>query len=243
MSQGTRRIQDAVLEMYLASALDDSARARVEAALADSEVDRARLAELRADSEAFLLHHPPAAFAARLEPARRKEERRWLPWLGAALAASAAVFGGVLLRPVADTSGPEYVAKGGVVLTVYRRGAEGGVPVRTDEALGQGDALQFEVKAGTRGYVAVLSRDGAGHVTVYYPYGGDAAAAYVPDQPLLPGAIELDGTPGTEELYALFSPEPFTLGAAVKALESGAALEPGLPATVRVARASLAKRP
>jgi hypothetical protein len=243
MSQGARRVQDAVLEMYLASALDEPARARVERVLAESEVDRARLAELRADSEAFLLSHPPAAFAARLEPARRRTERRWLPWLGTALAASAAVFGGVLLRPVVETPEPEYVAKGAVTLTVYRRQAGGGVPVQPGEALGAGDALQFEVKAGTSGYVAVLSRDGAGHVTVYYPYGGDAAAAYVPGQPLLPGAIELDGTPGTEQLYALFSPEPFTLGGAVKALESGAALEPVLPGTVRVARASLAKRP
>ncbi|WP_257461704.1 DUF4384 domain-containing protein [Archangium lipolyticum] len=245
MSQGARRVQDAVLEMYLASALEPEARARVEEELASSEADRERLAELRADSAAFLLRQPPAAFAARVEPEPRKERRRrWGVLLGAALATSAvAVFGGVLLRPVVETPEPEYTAKGSLVLGVYRNQAGRGVPVGPGETLGEGESIQFEVKAGASGYVAVLSRDGAGRVTVYYPYGGDAAVAYTPGQTLLPGAIELDGTPGTEALYALFSPEPFALGAAVKALESGAPLEPALPGSVRVARALLTKRP
>ncbi|QRN97211.1 DUF4384 domain-containing protein [Archangium violaceum] len=244
MSQGGRRIQDAVLEMYLASALEPEARARVDEELASSEADRERLAELRADSAAFLLRQPPAAFAARLEPEPRKERRRWRVLLGAALAMSAAaVFGGVMLRPVVEAPGPEYAAKGSLVLGVYRNQAGGGVPVGPGETLGEGESIQFDVKADASGYVAVLSRDGAGRVTVYYPYGGDAAVAYVPGRSLLPGAIELDGTPGTEALYALFSPEPFTLGAAVKALESGAPLEPALPQSVRVARTQLTKRP
>jgi hypothetical protein len=248
MSQGARRIQDAMLERYLASALDEAARVWVERQLEASEVDRARLAELRADSEALLLRHPPAAFAARLEAAGRGPGRAWRRWglvLGPVLAASLAVFGGVLLVGPGgvESPGPEYVAKGGVVFGVYRQRAEGGVPLRPGEVLGEGDVLQFEVKAGASGYVAVLSRDGAGRVTVYYPYGGDAAVAHAPGQPLLPGAIELDGTPGTEQLYALFSPEPFALGAAVKALESGQPLEPVLPQAVRVARTRLDKKP
>ena len=242
MSQGARRLRDAVLEMYLASALDAEARARVEAVLAGSEADQARLAELRADAEALLVSHPPAAFAARVEPAPRGEGWRWGVWLGAVLAAClTAVFSGVAPRPVEPS--PEYAAKGGPLLEVYRLREGGGVPVWPGERLGAGDSLQFGVKAGTRGYVAVLSRDGVGQVTVYYPYGGDAAVAYAPGQPLLPGAIELDATPGTEELYALFSPEPFALGSAVKALESGAPLEPALPRAVRVARSQFTKQP
>lgn len=241
MSQGERRVKDAVLEMYVASALDEEARAKVEAALEESEADRARLAELRADSAAFLLQHPPAAFAARLEPG--KQVPRWSVFAGAALAALAlAVFAGVLLmRPVAGP--PEYAAKGGPVLEVYRKQGDSAVPVRPGDTLGAGETIQFDVKAGASGYVAVLSRDGAGHVTVYYPYGGDAAAAYTPGQSLLPGAIELDGTPGAESLYALYSPEPFTLSEAVKALESGTPLERALPPAVRVTRGGFTQKP
>ncbi|AKJ08376.1 uncharacterized protein DUF4384 [Archangium gephyra] len=242
MSQQGRRLQDAVLDMYLTGSLDPEARGRVESVLEGSEADRARLAELRADSEAFLVRHPPAAFVARLEPAPRGSTRRWGLLLGPALAACvAAVL--VALPPRPEEAPPAYVAKGGLVLGVYRLREGTGVPVEPGETLAAGDALRFEVKAGANGYVAVLSRDGAGRVTVYHPYGGAAAVAYTPQQPVLPGSIELDGTPGAEELYALFSPEPFALAPAVEALSSGTPLESALPGAVRISRARFDKRP
>ncbi|AKJ02972.1 regulatory LuxR family protein [Archangium gephyra] len=61
MSKGARRIPDPLLECYLVESLDDEARAEVEAVLAESEADRARLTELRDESAAFLVHHPPSA--------------------------------------------------------------------------------------------------------------------------------------------------------------------------------------
>lgn len=65
MTAEARHIPDALLERYLTDSLDAAERARLEATLADSRQDQARLAELRADSEAFLLRHPPDSLVAR----------------------------------------------------------------------------------------------------------------------------------------------------------------------------------
>jgi anti-sigma factor RsiW len=70
---------DALLERYLAGALDEESRARVETLLADSAAARARLEELRADSAAFLLLHPPGPLVAHFKEERR---RSWWQWSG-----------------------------------------------------------------------------------------------------------------------------------------------------------------
>lgn len=233
-----RRLPDALLERHLADALDAPTRARLEATLAESPEDRTRLEELRADSAAFLLQHPPGPLVARFEAERRPAWwRRWPTLLAPALAVAAAVLL-VVLYPREDP----YSVKGDVVLVVHRKVGDTSAPVRPEELLVPGDALRFEVRVGKDGYVAVLGRDARGTVTVYHPYGGAEAAPYSAAQPLLPTAIELDETPGTEELYALSSTSPFRLEGAVRALEEGHSLEETVPARVKVGRARISKR-
>ena len=72
---GARRIPDPLLECYLVGSLDAEARAEVEAALAESEADRARFAELRADSAEFLVQHPPGLLVERFEASRQAWSR------------------------------------------------------------------------------------------------------------------------------------------------------------------------
>lgn len=67
MNVGARRIPEPLLECYLVGSLDAEARAEVEAVLARSEADQTRLAELRAESEAFLVQHPPEPLIERFE--------------------------------------------------------------------------------------------------------------------------------------------------------------------------------
>ncbi len=67
MSTGMRRISEPLLECYLVDSLEAEARAQVEALLAESEADRARLEELRAESAAFLLRQPPGPLVQRFE--------------------------------------------------------------------------------------------------------------------------------------------------------------------------------
>jgi len=82
MSPHNRRIPDLMLERYLADAMDAKARRQVEALLAESPADAARLAELRANSEAFLQRHPPEGMLAHLRTLNLSAEQR-VPLVGA----------------------------------------------------------------------------------------------------------------------------------------------------------------
>ncbi|HZH79615.1 MAG TPA: OmpA family protein [Archangium sp.] len=67
MNAESRRVTDPLLEFYLVESLDAEARAQVEAVLAESAADRKRLQELRAESAAFLVQHPPGPLVERFE--------------------------------------------------------------------------------------------------------------------------------------------------------------------------------
>jgi hypothetical protein len=241
MSTGPRRITEPELEFYLVGALDAEARARVEAVLAESEADRARLEELRAESAAFLVQHPPGPLVERFEVS----QRRWRRGLMAAqltpvLAMAAAVMLVVLFPPTEDL----YTTKGGVALTLHRKRGEGSARVTPGETLLSGDLMRFEVRSEeTSGYVAVVSRDAAGVVTVYYPYEGPRAVPYDAKESVLPGAIELGDGDGEEVVYALFSSKPFTLDWAVAALKEGKDLASAAPKGVSVGHSSFVVRP
>lgn len=229
MTSEARRIPDALLERYLADALPLEAKAHLEATLANSTGDQARLAELRADSAAFLLRRPPSVIVKRFEDAQRRTPRwRWSTLLIPVLAAAAVIL--MLLRP---TEGP-YTVKGPPVVVLHRKTANGSVEVSPDVPLAPGDDIRFEVKASASGFLAVLSRDAKGTITVYYPYGGEAAAPYDAHQPLLPGAISLDDTLGREDVYALHSTRAFNLAWALEALQAGRPLEEVAPRSISV---------
>ncbi|MDX2015892.1 MAG: hypothetical protein SFW67_37205 [Myxococcaceae bacterium] len=213
MSAPRRPPPDALLERYLANDLSPEARATIDAALAESPEVRARLEALRADSAAFLIKHPPGPLAARLAPPRR----RWLLWLPVALASAAAALVVVLLQPAEDES----TTKGSITVMAFRQTADGGVqPLPAGARVRAGDKVRFRVTA-PDGYVAVLSRDGAGTVSTYFPYGGATAAAFDSKQPLLPVAIALDAVEGRELVWAVHGPTAFSLAPLVKQLEAG----------------------
>ncbi|MHB8872950.1 MAG: hypothetical protein ACYC8T_04620 [Myxococcaceae bacterium] len=238
MSQSLRRLKDPILERYLADALAPAAKQDLERVLEESEPDRARVAELRADSQAFLTLHPPGQMAARYEKQAAKKPWWQLPSLLAPLGAAMALATVLLIsRPPEDP----YLTKGKVALTVHRREGVSSVQVRQGEALKAGDAIRFEVVAPGPGFVAVVSRDPSGQVTVYHPYGGRAAAPYDSRAPLLATAIELDQVVGIEEIYALYSKQAFPLEGVLEAIAAGKNPGEALPA-VDVARLSLLKR-
>lgn len=241
MTPEPRRIPDALLERYLADALPAEAKARLEATLAASPGDQARLAELRADSAAFLLRHPPGPLVARLqEDARRAKRWRW-PMLLAPLSAATAA-AAIVLALLPPTDEP-YTTKGSMILVLHRKEGEGSVTVPRDGPVAPHDSIRFEVKAPKSGFVAILGRDPLGITTIYYPFGGSAAAPYDAAQWLLPGAIELDDTPGREDIYALHSTRPFDLAWALEALREGRLLEEVAPAGISVEHTSFVKTP
>lgn len=243
MTSQARRIPDSLLERYLADALDPLTREQFEGVLANSPVDQARLRELRADSAAFLLQHPPGPLVERFRQQHKRAPwwRRW-PVLLAPVAAAVALAVWLLPRPIDD---PDIIAKGPPILVVHAQPAKredyGELPehlrpfrVTPDRVLIPGDSISFEVRAASNGFFAVLGLDAKGVVTVYHPWQGTAAKPYDAALPLHPWAFELDHTLGREDVYALHSTQPFELEWAIQALKEGRDLKSVAPEGVSV---------
>ncbi|MCG5055270.1 MAG: DUF4384 domain-containing protein [Myxococcales bacterium] len=151
-------------------------------------------------------------------------------------AVTAAAFGGLLLlaRPVARPVDPRPAAEagaeavrakgGGFALATYvlYAGQEQPGTLHLGEALRAGDRVQFRVTAPRDSYLAVLSVDPQGEVSVFHPPGPEAA--FVPAGRDLPlgTAVELDAGPGPETVVALFCDEPRLVADLVQALAPGA---------------------
>jgi anti-sigma factor RsiW len=131
-----------------------------------------------------------------------------------------------------------------VSLTVYREHEKARSQVMPGEPLSPGDTLRFNVWAqGKSGYVAVLSRDAAGAVAVYHPFGGKAAAPFDAKAPLLPEeGVSARWKEGEEQVYAFFSPEPFQLEPVVVALREGRDLTSVVSRNMSVGRTSFLVR-
>jgi hypothetical protein len=213
MSQ-PRPIPDALLEKYVAGALTGDALARVERAVAESPSEKARVDALRADSAAFLISHPPGPLASRLE----QPKRRWRFWLPLAAVATAALAVFVVREAPEDES----TVKGTLVFSAFRQRENAAAEELVSGAIVKpGDRIRFSVRTPADGFVAVLSRDGAGHASVYSPFSAPQAAPHSAKDTLLPGAVMLDEAPGTERVWALFSPRAFELGPLLQQLERG----------------------
>lgn len=212
-----RPISEALLERYLAGDLQGEALAKVERALAESPSERARLEALRADSAAFLIKHPPGPIAAKLEGSKTSW-RRWFIPIFAAVAASFLV---TVFFPRADD---EVTVKGALALSAFRQSADGVVhELQPGEVVRPGDRLRFSVKVSEDGFLAVLSRDGAGQPSVYFPFGGSKAAAHSTTQPLLAEAVQLDAVLGPERVWAIFGKSAFELEPLIAQVKAGEA--------------------
>jgi hypothetical protein len=242
-----RRIPDVLLHRYLASVLEGEARARVEQLLADSEVDRARLEELRAEASAFLVSHPPGPLVAHVERRVGERRRRRWWWWGGALAvpvlAGLAALSLLLARPEEPSRDERAWAVMGnrVALRVLRQSGAGGERVASEDVLAPGDILQFEIRSGTSGFLAVVGRDATGRVRVYYPE--DAReAVLIPKGRTELRPFPLGEAPGNEEVHAFFSSAPFELAPVVRALEEGRPVADAVPPGARVTSRTLRKQ-
>lgn len=208
----SRRTTDLQLERYLAEALSGEELAQLRKTLEDSEEDRVALDALRADSAAFLVKQPPAAFAHRVAPVKAARPSWWVGVLTSVAAVLVAGF--IILQTPKDD---EVRTKGGHAwqVTVARDGQ-----VRRAGAgpLHAGDVLSFEVTMSVAGFAAVVS------------HAPDGFAVYAPTQPVRVGvnvleqAAALDGATGAEVLYLLVSTRSFDASAARQALEA----DPGM---------------
>jgi hypothetical protein len=228
----------------------------------------ARLRELERGRTAFEAmgfgFKGPAAGGVRARPRRW----RWAGWLGATGALAAAVVGVVVAgvgamdwrwghaapsaasaRSATDRGGEvapagEVRLKGGPQLQLFIR-HEGRLreAAERDRVYAE-DQLQFVYSSAHSGYVAVLSRDGAGVVSVYVP-SDPRRVTSVPagSHQAFPESTILDGTLGREQVFALFCDRAVELAPLVRTLFERATLEAPMGCSMRRIELDKQERP
>jgi len=140
--------------------------------------------------------------------------RRWMWAAIPVLMAAIALF---LVRP----PDPEVRIKGGDEATLQWYFMDKGQPVigAPDRVLKKGDQIQFRYGAGGRQNLVLISIDGAGTFTTFYPQQGEQPLPVTPlGEHVLQGSIILDAAPGPEVFIAVFGAE--TVKDAVTELEA-----------------------
>lgn len=234
-----RAFTDLELERVLAGDLPES-----ELDGKATAADRAQLDALRAENQAFLstvdVDAEVRAIGRKLEklPAEPRRLATWWRWVftGGALAAAAAALLIVVTRRTERAADDDVGIKGdGISLILHTESRR----LATGDTVQPGERIRFEINAARRGYVAVIGIDGAGTTTTYFPYQAAAAAAIDPaESRILPGAIQLDATPGDEQFFAVYATHPFTTDEALVVIKS---VQP--PAGMSSSQVVLHKRP
>ena len=225
-----RKFTDLELERQLAGDLPADRAFDAQA----TDADRARLAELRGEPEAFLRSVDVDNEVKRIQQrvARAAPEKRaWWKFLVplGAVAAAAAAFLVFMRGKGTHLPEDELQVKGDAVSLVVHQATESGSRrLASGDPIHAGDRIRFEVDALKPGYFAVVGIDGTGQVSVYYPTTGNQPLAYDPHMRLLDGAIQLDATPGDEHFFAIYATAPFTLETVTQAMQANGPLPPGV---------------
>lgn len=138
------------------------------------------------------------AHAARLDDPRPapRPARRWA-WLLLPLLASFALF---FVRPPDENR-----IKGETDLDFYVLRDGEVYPGDPEQPVRSGDRIQFTYRAGQHDGLVLLSVDGTGALTVFYPPAGNAPMEVIPgERRVLQGSILLDDAPGPEVFLAFF---------------------------------------
>lgn len=208
-SRGDECLGNLRMDEWLAGELDQDAAAQATAHVSVCAHCAALRGRRLAERAAFLTEHPPCypqQVAPRLPSAARG--LRWaVPYAGA-LAAAAALL--LLLRPQPDTS-PSERSKGGAHVTFHIKHGDQVRRGRQQDTVWSGDRVQLAYTTDQMRYLSVFGLDGAEHAAVYFPAGLQSVAMAPAREQALPISIELDATPGTEQLFALFCDRVATL--------------------------------
>ena len=216
-------------------------RTRDDACPSDLRLDRHLAGELAApDGRAVEAHRAICASclarAARhgdidLPPLRVRSTRRARAvWPAAALLAAAAA---VLLFTHRGERAPELESgtriQGDDSVTLYVQHAGVLRPAQPDEPVEPGDTIQLTTTLAAPRWIAVLSVDGAGVVSVYHGDDPGGAAQTPGDDVPLPTSVKLDETLGRETIHVLLCRAPLALGPIVEALRDHPARAPAQP--------------
>jgi Putative zinc-finger len=217
--------------------------ARWQACLSAFRLDRFRLGELSAEecrevethlgecarcrAAAEVLSSAEAEYRASATPLRRppRAVRRTLAWGTGAAALAAALL--LALQPTGVRSKGARVSVGMYVQhgQAVRRALSG-------ETVVPGDSVRFAYSSREPRELAILSVDGAGVATVYFPDGPETVSVPAAEDAALPLATQLDGVLGEERVVALFCERPRALEPVREALQSSRTGLPEVPGCV-----------
>jgi len=203
---------DRVLDLLLAGDLDATRGSALRQHFAACAACSARFAELSAFRDEVVL----PAFSELIGKQKPRRPRRWSGWMASALAAAAALVFWIGRGPTGGSD--ETRVKGSSRLGFYVKRDDSVFRGGQGEALRPGDAIEFSYTAPSAGYLAVLSVDGAGHASIYFPTGSRAEALQAGPQ-LLAQSTTLDAVLGRETLYALWCDGPAELEPIRRSLE------------------------
>ena len=228
-----RRFTDLELERKLTGDLTPARAAALETEA--TAADKARLAELEAQSVAFLASvdidmevRRIEQRAERLKPVKRPMWLRWLVPAGALMAAAAAIlfvfFGSRKPSERVPPIDDDFQTKGDdISLVIHSESAK----LANGDTITPGTRLRFEIQGAKPGFIAVVGMDGQAATTIYYPWGANEAAP-IGSERLLPHAIQIDATPGDEKFFAVFSTRPFTVDTVIPVIKGAGTLPKGL---------------
>jgi hypothetical protein len=213
---------DLRFDALLAGELGAHARAALDTHVAGCARCRDRHAALAVERAAYLALHPRAEL--RIAHAVAPRALRW-PLPAALLGAAAAVALFVALPAVDPSDQVRRKGAASIGFFVERGGThERG---RAGQSVRPGDRIRFTYSSDRPAYLAILARDAAGTVSVYFPNGD--AARYVSegyDRPL-DSSVELDATLGPESVFALFCDDGFAMTEPRTALTAAHTLSAG----------------
>jgi hypothetical protein len=230
-------ISDLGFDRWHAGELEEAEAEDLEMHLRGCTSCREREQQLSEQAQTFLAQFPKLELQGRtgtlVVPLK---SRRWraLSLLGAGLAAAAGL--ALVLRqgPPAPTSFSDTGArsKGAARIGFHVKHGTRVFTGTEGQNLYPGDQVRFVVSTSKPQHLAILSRDGAGKVSEYYPGTGQSCAIPMGQNLALETSVELDSTLGTEELWGVFCDAPFSVEPLRSTLASRHALPTSLGCTV-----------
>jgi hypothetical protein len=204
-SQGPTCVSDLTLDRIALGETNDQERAAVSAHLAACPACTRASEALAAERAAFAHQAAIPNLAADVLARSQRETRRvWKHVLLRRMVLPLAMGLGVFAISLMRTK-PETRTKGEFALAPYVLHPESSAAgtLHLGEPLHPGDKLQFRYSGGQAGYLAIISVDATGEVSLYYPPGAAAVPVAAGRDVALETAVELDGTLGREMIVGL----------------------------------------
>jgi hypothetical protein len=186
--------------------------------LAGCEHCRARMAEIEA-ARAEFQKAAPSLPSLPADRGTARPRRRWAVWGGGGAALAAAAAAALILFVRGNDAGTRI--KGGARIAFYVEHAGKMRAGKAGERVAPGDTVQLVYSSVDPFYGAILSVDGAGQVSRYFPEGDRATALPAGRDQSFPRSTQLDEVLGHETLYALFCHDAVALRPLEDALAAG----------------------